>query len=176
MTRVSAARFYFFGDEYFDGLRTALGERVRLSVVEVDGSVAAAALFVETCGIVQYHLSGTAQPFVREGLTKVLIDHVRRWATERGDRALHLGGGLSSRADDPLFHFKAGFSERRHPFHTLRVVVDEQAYDDLVRSRGPGSSDEDGRDGPAGYFPAYRNPTDAGRPPGVAGDAGPAAT
>jgi hypothetical protein len=162
---VSATPYYLFGDEYFDGLRAALGDRMRLSIVEADGEVAAAALFVETSGIVQYHLSGTAPAFVREGLTKVLIDHARCWATDRGDRALHLGGGLGSRPDDPLFHFKAGFSDLRHPFYTLRVVVDEDAYRDLVQARrgDMGADAAAGEDGRAAYFPAYRSPSDAGR-------------
>ena len=168
MARVAATPYYFFGDDYFKGLRAALGDRMRLSIVEADGEVAAAALFVETSGIVQYHLSGTAPAYVREGLTKVLIDDVRRWATDRGDRVLHLGGGLSSRPDDPLFHFKAGFSERRHPFYTLRVVVDRDAYEDLVRARASETGATDGAetdpDGRAAYFPAYRSPADRRRP------------
>jgi hypothetical protein len=52
MTRRSAAPFYFFGDAYFDRLRDALGESVHLCVVEKDGVVVAAELFVETNGIV----------------------------------------------------------------------------------------------------------------------------
>jgi hypothetical protein len=127
MTRVSATPFYFFEEGYFDGLRDALGEHLRLWVVQIDGAVAVAALFVETCGIVQYHLSGSDPAFASEGLMKLIVHAVRSWAKERGDTELHLGGGVGSAADS-LLQFKAGFSPRRHPFHTLRVVVDQGEY------------------------------------------------
>jgi ribosomal protein S18 acetylase RimI-like enzyme len=179
MARVSATGYYFFTEDYFADLRAALGDRARLCVVEADGTVAAAGLFVETCGIVQYHLSGSAPALAREGLTKLMIDYVRRWATARRDDELHLGGGLAG-TDDPLFHFKAGFSDRRHSFHTLRVVVDEAAYARLVSATGSGrvrvpdagpgvEAGPDLGQSTAEYFPAYR----AARPaPGLEQAAG----
>ena len=86
--------------------------------------MAAAALFVETSGIVQYHLAGSDERYSRDRPTKILMNAVRSWAQERGDVRLHLGGGVGG-ADDSLMHFKAGFSDERHVFQTLRVVVDE---------------------------------------------------
>ena len=59
MERRSAAQFYRFDDAYFDGLRAALAGRIHLCVVELQGEMAAGGLFVETDGIVEYHLSGT---------------------------------------------------------------------------------------------------------------------
>ena len=151
MTRVAAAPLYQFDDAYFDGLRVALGDRIRLCVVEIDDVVAAAGLFVETCGIVQFHLSCSDPRFNREAPSKLMIDYVRRWAKERGDKLFHLGGGLGA-ADDSLFRFKSGFSKRRYPFHTLRIVCDEPEYARLVRAHDPGA-DPARRDG---FFPAYR--------------------
>jgi GNAT superfamily N-acetyltransferase len=163
MTRVSANRYYFFDDAYFDGLRTALGSRLRLCVVEADDGVAAAALFVETCGIVQFHLSATDPAFAREGLTKLILHFVRSWAKQRGDQELHLGGGVGAVADS-LLDFKLGFSPRRHPFQTLRVVVNEGEYARLVqlharellgaRPFGMADAAEDDHS----FFPAYRTP------------------
>ena len=77
MERHSATPFYFFDDGYFEGLHDALGDRLHLCVVEKAGVVAAAGLFVETDGIVQYHLSGTGDAF-REGQpTKLMMHFVR---------------------------------------------------------------------------------------------------
>jgi GNAT superfamily N-acetyltransferase len=166
MQRVEATPWYFFDHAYFSGLRSALGDRLRLAVVDAGGTTAAAGLFVETCGIVQYHLSGSDPAFAREGLTKLMIDHVRRWATERGDEVLHLGGGVGG-ADDPLLHFKSGFSNRRHAFYTVRVVLDADVYARLTTQDLPA-------DGvpmepvASGYFPAYRSP-----PRRLGRDAGP---
>ena len=46
MERLGAAEHYFFSDAYFTALRDALGPRLRLCLVEVDGEFAAGGLFV----------------------------------------------------------------------------------------------------------------------------------
>ncbi len=131
MTRRSASSFYFFRDAYFDGLRDALGEALHLCVVEKEGILAAAGLFVECNGIVQYHLSGTGDAFHLVQPTKLMMHFVRSWAKARGDQVLHLGGGVGG-ADNSLLQFKLGFSPRHHTFFTLRMVVDELEYGLLV--------------------------------------------
>ncbi len=151
MDRRSASPFYFFSDSYFDGLREALGRHLHLFVVEKAGTVAAAGLFAETDGVVQYHLSGTGIAASGVQPTKLMIHFVRTWARERGNGVLHLGGGVGGSADS-LLQFKAGFSTLRHTFTTLRVVVDEQEYGRLVAARNP-HLDPRMR---SGYFPAYR--------------------
>ena len=153
MSEVSASSYYFFDDAYFDDLRDALRERIHLCVVETEGSIAVAGLFVETDGIVQYHLSGSDPAYAREGLTKLMFHHVRTWAKARGNRHFHLGGGLGA-ADDPLLHFKAGFSPLRRPFHTLRAVLDAGEYQRHVQARAA----EVGSPLSAEFFPAYRAP------------------
>lgn len=148
MDRVSAQAHYFYADEYFDQLRSALGGSLKLCVVEADGAIIGAGLFVETCGTVQYHLSGTDSDFMHEQPTKLMFHFVREWAQDRGDTRLHLGGGVGG-ADDSLYRFKAGFSSDRHGFHTLRAVLDDEEYGRLVALRG---------DTPIahGFFPSYR--------------------
>jgi ribosomal protein S18 acetylase RimI-like enzyme len=151
MARRSAAPFYFFNDAYFAGLRDALGESLHLCVVEKDGDVVGAGLFVETDGIVEFHLSGTADALRGVQPTKLMIHFVRGWAKDRGCQVLHLGGGVGGN-NDSLLEFKMGFSPRRHTFTTLRVVIDEQEYRRLDQARGP-LLDPDMR---TGYFPSYR--------------------
>jgi ribosomal protein S18 acetylase RimI-like enzyme len=151
MARRSATPFYFFGDAYFDGLRDALGEDLHLCVVERDGDVAAAGLFIETDGIVEYHLSGTDDAFRNVQPTKLMMHFVSGWAKDRGNRVLHLGGGVGG-SSDSLLQFKIGFSPQRHMFETLRFVIDEQEYRRLVEVRDP-QFDPDAR---SGYFPLYR--------------------
>lgn len=152
MDRRAAVPSYFFSDTYFEALRAALGDRINLCVVEREGAIAAAGLFVETNGIVEYHLSGSDAAFVHAP-TKLMLHFVRGWAKERGNRVMHLGGGVGN-ANDSLMHFKAGFSPTRTPFETLRIVLDELEYRRLVLARDP-NLDPDDR---GGYFPAYRAP------------------
>jgi len=152
MDRLSAAPYYFFDDAYFDGLRDVLGERLHLCVVEKGEAIAAAGLFVETGGIVQYHLMGTDDAFAQTRPAKLMLDFVRRWAKERGNHCMHLGGGVGGR-DDSLLHFKLGFSPVRQPFYTLRIVIDEPEYTRLVVACDPLLDPED----LGGFFPAYRS-------------------
>lgn len=151
MDRRSASPYYFFGDEYFAGLRDALGERLHLCVVEKDDAVIGAGLFIETGGIVQYHLGGTDESFNRLESSKLMIHFACGWAKERGNHYMHLGGGVGG-ATDSLLHFKAGFSPLRHPFYTWRAVIDMAEYRRLVRAHDPSSDLET----PGGFFPLYR--------------------
>ncbi len=152
MARRAAARRYFFDDAYFEGLRDALGHRLHLCIVEKEGVVAAAGLFAETDTIVQYHLSGTGEGFGDIQPAKLMLHFVESWAKDRGNRVLHLGGGVGGAADS-LLQFKIGFSPLRHTFATLRAEIDEQEYGRLVAARDPYLD-------PAaqlGFFPLYRH-------------------
>ncbi len=155
MRRVGAHKFYYFTRDYFAELRQALGDRLHLCVVRIGGEVACAGLFSEVCGIVEYHLGGTREKFLANYPTKIMFDFVRYWAKGRGNRVLHLGGGLGSK-EDSLFHFKAGFSNLRRPFFSWRGVVNERAYSALIERYE--SSWGVQADGFRGFFPAYRKP------------------
>jgi hypothetical protein len=155
MHRVGASHYYFFPRDYFHALRDRMPGVFHLCVVRVGDEFACGGLFSEVGGIVQYHLSASRTEFAKHFPSKLMLDFVRGWAKERGNRALHLGGGLGS-ANDSLLLFKAGFSHLRTPFHTWRAIADEQAYESL-RSRWQlrAGSDADALDG---FFPAYRKP------------------
>ena len=157
MRRVEASDEYFFDDAYFDGMRSALGDRLRLCIVEIDQTVAAAIMFVETCGIVEYHLVGVDEGFLRHAPAKLALHTTCVWAKRRGDSILHLGGGVGA-ASDSLLRFKTRFSPLRFSFCTLRTVIDEVEYARLAHQRDP-TGDSLGR---AGFFPAYRRgPSDS---------------
>ena len=120
---------------YFEDLRVALGSRLHFcSVVAPGGELAAGGLFTDTQGIVQYHLSGTADCFVANAPSKLMLHEVRLWAKREGYSLLHLGGGVGSRADS-LFHFKAGFSPLHSDWFTYHLVTDEDKYSCQGRSK-----------------------------------------
>lgn len=149
MRRVGACDSYLFPADYYDGLRTALGDRLHLATVMNGNEVICASLLTECDGIVEYHLGATATAHLNEQPTKLLFDEAWRWAKQRGNHWFHLGGGVGGAADS-LFHFKAGFSQARFTFSTMRVIVDHETYAALS-----------GADPGTGHFPSYRRP--AGR-------------
>ncbi|EDM80820.1 hypothetical protein PPSIR1_27958 [Plesiocystis pacifica SIR-1] len=136
-----------FARPYLEGLLAALGSRAFLAFVEHEGQVAAGALFTRSCGMVQYHFSGTASAHRRAAPTRPLIHAVRQRCAAAGLSKLNLGGGLGS-AEDELLRFKRGFSKRRGVFQTWEWIADPSAYAALCRAQGV--------DATSGFFPAYR--------------------
>jgi len=151
MERNRARSAYFLKRDYFDKLIEELGHDVVLFVGTVGTDVVAACLFMSHHGILHPHLAGTATEYLSLSPLKVMWDDVRRWAADRGDRIIHLGGGRGG-TNDSLFAFKARFSPRRHEFYTGRWILDQRRHDILVGSTGEDT--EPGLD----YFPRYRAP------------------
>lgn len=154
MDRVAATQTYYFDGEYFNNF-AKLGEKVHLCMMELDGKATCSGIFTECCGIVQYHLGGTRNEFLKQAPTTLMFDYVRFWAKERGDRVLHLGGGLGGGKDN-LHHFKAGFSKERRTFLTVRLIADEEKYLQLVNLRAKHLNVEVETLINSNFFPAYR--------------------
>lgn len=152
MDRAKASRYYYFPAEYFHSLKACLQDNLALCLVrDAAGEVLGGGLFTLCQGIIQYHLSGTFEAAIPLRPAKLMLDFVRTWAKEDGNRVLHLGGGLGAK-EDFLFEFKCGFSTVRHPFHTWQVVFDPDQYHRLAQQR---SSQPNAEVDPE-FFPLYR--------------------
>ena len=155
MDRHGASDSYYVGADYIRELASALDGRLAIFLIR-DGDVSAAAgIVTEMDGIVQSHISGTRDEYVKLAPSKLKVRESAYWARARGNRLLHLGGGLGG-AEDALFYFKAGFSRERHLFQTARIIIDQAAYDELNTSWEGRAAAPAAR--PDGYFPAYRAP------------------
>jgi lipid II:glycine glycyltransferase (peptidoglycan interpeptide bridge formation enzyme) len=124
-------------------------------VTRLEDKVAAAMVFVEYQGLVHAHLAGSNDELKRLSPLKVLLDDVRRWAQERGDRVFHLGGGRSAK-DDSLLAFKTRFSPRRHDFYVGRWVLDPTAYAALQDQRSAYADRAGLVPDQEEFFPSYR--------------------
>ena len=116
-----------------------------------NGDEIASILLVECGPFVQYHLGGTRTAALALAPTKLLFDYAWRWAKARGRSFFHLGGGVGC-AEDSLFAFKAGFSDRHLTFCTWQVVFLDAVYRSLEARRrevGPPARRPD-------FFPSYR--------------------
>ncbi len=162
MDRNRAAAYYYFDHANIERLRAALDGHAHLLVTRSAGDVVAAGIITEFGGIAQSYLAAS-DVTLRPSPRLLFNDDARRWARDRGDCVLHLGGGRGAR-DDSLLQFKARFSSRRHPFHVGRWVLDWEKYHRLTEERLAGPLHAVHVD-PA-YFPAYRAPVDgaAGAP------------
>jgi hypothetical protein len=156
MERVGAQRAYRYETAFFEELFTELGGAAHLWLARLGGEPIAGAIFVECTQFVQYYLSGTRDAWVGLSPMKLILDTVRRWASARGRRYLHLGGGVGRR--DSLFDFKAGFSELYLQMGCWRWVGDAGRYEQICRravERWEAQGLEPERED---FFPAYRSP------------------
>lgn len=149
MAKVGASTHYYFDERYVAALMRARDFDCRLYVCMLDGQIIAAALFIFCNKIVQYHLSGSDTTYSALGGSKLLIDVVRRLATNEGYAFLNLGGGVGG-GNDHLYNFKLGFSKMERQFSVIKCILNPNIYQDLCASRAieQGTTSE--------FFPLYR--------------------
>jgi hypothetical protein len=105
MQALNADGSYYFSDAYYQ-LVTRLGDRLSaVEVVDAHDVIHAAALFMRGAHWAHYHLSGRLQGG-HNAAGDLLLHAGAAWAAENRCSLLHLGGGHSSAADDPLLAFK----------------------------------------------------------------------
>jgi hypothetical protein len=135
MQRVEAQQHYYsFNRDYFLSLKEILEERLSLCIVQIGKHVASAGIYSESCGIVQGVFGGARNEFLYVSPTSLETDFMRNWAKERGNKFLHLGGGVGG-AQDSLYKFKTGFSRKRHTFMALRLILDQHKYNYFLNLR-----------------------------------------
>lgn len=155
MDSVNADGHYYFGADYFRRLAETLEGHISLCVVENGSEIAAAGLFSECCGIVQYHLSGSS-PFVKwKDATKQMLHFMTISAKVRSNTQFHLGGGFGSQSDS-LFFFKSGFSKLRASYHTYRAIFIPDVYQAAQDAWRQLSKETP--DAITEFFPSYRKP------------------
>lgn len=153
MDRVQATDTYYFDREYFASL--ALLPGVHCCVVESGPTIFAACVLFECGGIVQAHLGGTRTEFFSKSPFTMALFQAILWAKSRGNRWLHLGGGLGG-GDDSLLRYKAGFSHTRFHFLTARLIINEIKYRQLVDLKAQAEKLTSEATFESNFFPAYR--------------------
>jgi hypothetical protein len=155
MARCGSRPEYLVDQSWVTEFKDTISPHARLFVTRIEETVAAVMIMIEYGSNLHCHLIGSAYTVAAYSPSKVLLDDVRIWGSQRGYSAMHLGGGLGGREDD-LFQFKRKFSPVTHCFHTGRWVLDDSMYRGLTEStrkklvaQGIELSDSD-------YFPAYR--------------------
>lgn len=149
MNRVSASNMYYFDRNYFSTFLQSKDFNSKLLLAYKDGKVAAGAIFTITDRIMQYHLAGTDENYMRETPMKLVIDEARFIGNGLNLDFLHLGGGVGGNLDDSLFRFKSGFSDQQFQFRVWQYIVDEKIYNELVMAKEDPSINSN-------YFPLYR--------------------
>lgn len=128
MADIGAENFYFFNDAYFEAL---LGLPFACGCIALrNNEPVAGAVFLDF-GLGEYHLSGKTLEGAKVSATTLLIHEAAQRLRDAGLARLHLGGGTTREAADPLLFFKAGFSPRRAVFRIGRRICLPEVYEEL---------------------------------------------
>ncbi len=151
MKRKGASDKYLFDEAYFRGLDRHLKRRCRLfsarraETPEEMSDVMAVVLVNRTRA--HYHLAATTDDEAASGLSRWLLDSIRRQLKVEGYHTLHLGGGVGA-SGDSLYRFKSGFSKWRPDFKVVKWIGDADVYARLCEATGAPIE--------SSFFPAYR--------------------
>ncbi|PIF47068.1 hypothetical protein CLU96_4114 [Chryseobacterium sp. 52] len=148
MERVNAASAYFFSKEYFNSFLNNNDFDSKLLLAKFDNKVTAGAIFTMTEKIMQYHLAGTTEEYIKETPMKLILDEARLLGNNRQMETLHLGGGVGGSDMDSLFRFKSGFSNKQCNFRVWQYIIDNLKYNELS---------EKVKDKNSNFFPLYRS-------------------
>lgn len=150
MQRVSASKSYFFDEDYFQRFLQVRDFSPLLLLAYKEEEITAGAIFTTAKNVMQYHLAGTKEEYIKQTPMKLILDEARLLGSQLGQIYLHLGGGVGGSDEDSLFKFKSGFSDLNFVYKVWRLIVDENKYKELVKLKS-GRRELD-----KNYFPLYR--------------------
>ena len=131
MLAIGAEDEYFFHDQYFESLCNL--RSAKYAVCIRDSEIIAAAIFLIGSEVMEYHLSAASQSGKQLGATNLILHEAAELGVRSGCKQLYLGGGTNNSTNNPLFFFKAGFSERTQNFYIGRARHLPDQYDALKR-------------------------------------------
>ncbi len=157
MIRRKAAPRWFVPDRFFANCCALLGpRRASLFFASIGGEVECAYLLIHDFGTAYYHFAGTRDRHPELRANNLTMIETALWARKTGCSRYHLGGGVTSREDDTLLRFKAGFSDRRAPLYTYFCVRDQAVYDELCRRKRTHERETAGTELASDFLPLYR--------------------
>jgi len=132
MERLGAHPDYRFPRPYLEAL-VRWPAALRGVILDPEGRVVAAALFLAEGEVLEYHLAADRPEGRAAGAPTLLLDAAFERGAELGLRRAHLGGGRGPDPADALLRFKTAFSPRRARYRTGRWVHRPEAYEALRR-------------------------------------------
>lgn len=124
--------FYLWSDAYFEELLLWENSKRLLLIAESNEGMIAGALFLYYGNYVHYHASARKADTQNIPATNLLLDEAIQIAIRKGAETMHLGGGMTMQARDPLLLFKKNFSKEISRFKTGTRVHNIQAYNHLI--------------------------------------------
>jgi hypothetical protein len=157
MSRRSAAPRWHFPDNFFAITSSCLGaDRASLFFARFENRVIAAYFLIHAFKTAYLHFTGADAEWLRLSPNNLLMFETMRWAKAQGYETYHLGGGVTSAATDPLFSFKAGFSESKVWLTTYYRILNQKTYGLLCERKKAYELATAGKESDSDFFPLYR--------------------
>lgn len=152
MDHNGAEGYYYFERSYYEYLIETMSAHTEFFYSVYEGKIIGASIFFYNEEYMHYHLSGVYTQYRSLAATNLLLYEAALWASGKGIRLLHLGGGIE--ADDSLFGFKKQFNKNgRLPFYIGRLIFNQEAYQELLCLR---KKEDENFDTENGFMIQYR--------------------
>lgn len=142
MDRLSADKFYYFKDDFFEKIAKNLKDNHAIFIAYLGSKPVGGAMALFTKKILCYFLSSTVEEGRRLGVANLLRHQVIGFARESGMDFINFGGGRSSDDNDELLRFKKGFSDETKSFYIGKFMVNPAEYSRLCKAWLESSSAE----------------------------------
>jgi len=149
MSRINAAEFYLFNEDYFTRLIKTNEYLCKLILILDGNEIICGSIIMCNNGIIQGHLIATNAKYLRYSPAKFLVDEVSILGRNLGMSYYHLGGGLGFK-ENSLFEWKLGFSDLVLDYKSWRFIANPAVYNELVIKSG------NSIDNTVDFFPLYR--------------------
>lgn len=157
MIRRKAEARWFVPETYFASCCQRLSDRrASLFFARIGDLVECAYLLVHAFSTVYYHFAGTRATRPELKASNLTMLETARWARNAGFSRYHLGGGVTSGANDSLLRFKAGFSKDRARLYTYFQVRNGDIYKTLSARKRAYEIKENGKESTSAFLPLYR--------------------
>jgi len=142
MARKNAPERLRFDSAYFEALRRAVPDALRLVTAHHDDAFAGGFIILADEDTAFHFLSASWPDFWPQRVNNLLFSEAIRWAAESGRTRFDFMGGRGG-----VFRFKSGFSPLRGRFHVMKRVHDAATFNRIAAALGPTD--------PQGPFPPW---------------------
>lgn len=141
MAKNNADDYYTFNEDYFKSL-ISMSNNACIFYAYLNNIPISASIMYYNDQFMHYHLSGSHFEYRKYSPSNLLLYEAACWASEKGIRKFHLGGGMNP--DDSLFGFKKQFNKNgRLPFYIGRTIFNKNSYEKLLELRKNNNHDFD---------------------------------
>lgn len=130
--RIGMGDYYFFPDDYFNKVKTLLAGNTKLIHVLYNEKIINSVLCFTYGNKGTLHLAGADHEYQALKANDFMYYSAIKHYADLGLEILAIGGGLSAREDDSLFHFKKKFSDVHLDVMVGKRIINPEAYHDLI--------------------------------------------